>query len=105
MVLLNDTFCQVCDGFYTKEQGNEHLYSSRHLHREVNGYWPAYLPQRKLTGDEGMKLEKAFCDMIYISVDVLALYDFLKLYSRMCTNIKNYVPIRSWLNDPDEEEQ
>ena len=43
--------------------------------------------------------------MIYNSVDVLALYDFLKLCSRMCTHIKNYVPIRRWLGDPDEEEQ
>ena len=35
----------------------------------------------------------------------LALFDFLKLYFRMCTNINNYVPIRLWFDDPDEEEQ
>ena len=34
MALFNDIFCQICDRFYTKEQWNKHLYSSRHLHRE-----------------------------------------------------------------------
>ena len=49
MALFNDIFCQICDRFYTKERWNKHLYSSRHLHREVNGYWPAFFPERKLT--------------------------------------------------------
>ena len=35
----------------------------------------------------------------------LALFDFLKLYFRMCTNINNYVPVRLWFHDPNEEEQ
>ena len=35
----------------------------------------------------------------------LALFDFLKLYFRMCTNINNHVPTRPWFGDPDEEEQ
>ena len=60
MALFVDIFCQICDRFFTKQQWNEHLYSSRHLHKKVNGYWPAFFPQRKLTTDEGMKLEKAF---------------------------------------------
>ena len=94
MVLFNDACCQICDRFYTKEQWNKHLYSSRYLHTEVNGYWPAFFPQRKLIRDEGIKLEKAFWEMFYNSVHVLALYDFLKLYFRMCTNINNYVPFR-----------
>ena len=51
-----------------------------------------------------MKLEKAFWEMIYNSV-VLALYDFLKLNFRMFTNKNNYVPLRRWFDDPDEEEQ
>ncbi len=35
----------------------------------------------------------------------LALFDFLKLNFRMCTNITDHVPIRPWFIDPDEEEQ
>ena len=106
MALFNDIFCQICDRFYTKERWNKHLYSSRHLHREVNGYWPAFFPQQKLTRDEGIKLERAFWEMIYMSNDNdLALFDFLKLYFRMCTNITAHVPIRPWFDDPDEEEQ
>ena len=60
MAVFSDIFCQICDRFYTKEQWNKHLYSNRHLHREVNGYWPAFFPQRKLTRDGGMKFERAF---------------------------------------------
>ena len=65
-----------------------------------------FFPQRKLTRDEGIKLEKAFWEVILTSNDNdLALFDFLKLYFRMCTNITNYVPVRLWSDDPDEEEQ
>ena len=106
MTIFNDVYCQICDRFYTKERWNKHLYSSRHLHREVNGYWPAFFPQRKLTRHEGIKLEKAFWEVILTSNDKdLALFEFLKLYFRMCTNITNHVPIRFWFDDPDEEEQ
>ena len=108
MALFNDIFCEVCDRFYTKEQWNKHLYSSRHLHREVNGYWPAFFPQRKLTRDEGNKLEKAFCEVILTSNDNdLALFEFSKLYFRMCTNITNHVAIRYWdyYDDGNLEEQ
>ena len=35
----------------------------------------------------------------------LALFDFLKINFRMCTNINNHVPIHPWLGDPDEKEQ
>ena len=95
MALFNDIFCQICDRFYTKEQWNKHLYSNRHLHGEINGYWPAFFPQRKLTRDEGIKLEKAFWEVILTSNDNdLALFEFLKLYFRMCTNITDHVPIR-----------
>ena len=108
MVIFNDIFCQICDRFYTKEQWNKHLYSSRHLHREVNGYWPSFFPQRKLFKDEGVKLEKAFWEVILSSNDNdLALFDFLKLYFRMCTNITDHVPIRYWdyYDAGNEEEQ
>ena len=108
MAFFNDIFCQICDRFYTKERWNKHLFSSRHLQREVNGYWPAFFPQRKLTRDEGIKLEKAFWEVILTSNDNdLALFDFLKLYFRMCTNITDHVPIRYWdyYDDGNEEEQ
>ena len=76
------------------------------MYKEINGYWPAFFPQRKLTRNEGIKLEKAFWEVILTSNDNdLALFEFLKLYFRMCTNITNHVPIGLWLDDPDEEEQ
>ena len=43
--------------------------------------------------------------MIYNSVDILALYDFLKLYFRMYTNVDTSVPVRRWFESPDEDEQ
>ena len=65
-----------------------------------------FFPQRKLVRDEGMRLERAFWEMIYMSNDNdLAMFDFLKFYFRMCTNITDHVPIRPWFDDPDEEEQ
>ena len=95
MALFNNTYCQICYRFITKERWNKHLYSNRHLHREVNGYWPAFFPQRKLTRDQSMKLEKAFWEMILVSsTECVEVYDFLKTYFRMCTNISNHVPIR-----------
>ena len=63
MALFNDTCCQICDKFITEEQWNNYLYSSRHLHREVNGYGPALLPQTKLTEHEGIILEKVFWEL------------------------------------------
>ena len=90
MALFNDIFCQICDRFYTKERWNIHLYSSGHLHREIKGYCPAFFPQRKLTRDEVNKLEKAFWEVILTSNDNdLALFEFLKVFFRMCTNITN----------------
>ena len=91
MALFNDIYCQTCDKFITKEQWNKHLYSSRHLHREVNGYWPAIFQQRKLTRDEGSILEKAFWEIIFGSEDVLAVYRFLKTYITMATKLNEHV--------------
>ena len=105
MTLSNDKFCQMCDRLSAKERWNKHLYSSRHLHREVNGFRPAFCPQRKLTRDEGMKLEKVFWEMIFVSDECVEVYDLLKTYFRMCTYMNNYVPVRAWFDDPDEEEQ
>ena len=52
-----------------------------------------------------MKLKKAFWKMIFVTDECVEVLNFLKLYIRMCTNINNYVPVRPWLDDPDEEEQ
>ena len=55
-----------------------------------------------------MKLEKAFWEVIFTSNDNdLALFDFLKIYFRMCTNITDHVSIRYWEyhDDGNEEEQ
>ena len=71
MAFFNGTFCQFCGRSNTEEQWNEHLCSSRPLHREVNGYWPAYSPQRKLTRDENSIPEEAFWEVIFGTVDVL----------------------------------
>ena len=92
MTIFNDVFCQICDRFYTKERWNKHLYSSRHLHREVNGYWPAFFPQRKLIGDEGSILEKAFWKMFFATRDIKEVEDFWWTYIMMATNMKNYLP-------------
>ena len=67
MALFNDTYCQICDRFLTAELWNKPFYSSRHLHREVNGYWSAHFAERKLTRDEGMKFEKVFWEMIFVN--------------------------------------
>ena len=108
MALFIDVYCQIYDKFYTKEQWKKHLYSSRLLHREVNGYWPAFFPQKKLTRDEGVKLEKAFWEVILTSNDNdLPLFEFLKINFRLCTNITDHVRIRYWdyYEDGYEEEQ
>ena len=62
----------------------------------------------KETRDEGIKLEKAFWEVILTSNDNdLALFEFLKLCFRLCTNITDHVPIRFWdyYHDGNEEEQ
>ena len=99
MALLNDIYCQFCDRFITKEQWNKHLCSSRLLHRKMNGCWPAYFPQRKLNKDESILLEKAFLEMIFGSLDVLAVYGFLKTYVMMVTYMKDYDT-----RDPDDDD-
>ena len=37
MSVLDDTYGHFCGRFITKEQWNNHFYSNRHLHKEVNG--------------------------------------------------------------------
>ena len=38
MAVFNDIFCQIFDRIITKERWNKHLYSSRYLLKEVNGF-------------------------------------------------------------------
>ena len=90
MSFLDDTYCQLCERFITKERWNKHLCSSRHLHSEINGYWPAYFPQRKLTGDESNKLEKAFWKMFFATRDIKEVEEFWWTYFMMTTNMKDY---------------
>ena len=90
MSFLDDTYCQLCERFITKEQWNKHLYSSRHLHKKAFGYYPAYFPQRKLTGDESIKLEKAFWKMFFATRDIKEVEEFWWTYFMMTTNMKDY---------------
>ena len=80
------------------------------IYIEKTMFIPDVFPQKKLNRDEGIKLEKAFWQVILTSSDNdndLVLFDFVKLYFRMCTNITDHVPIRYWdyYNDGNEEEQ
>ena len=61
------------------------------MHREVNGYWPAYFPQRKLTRDEGIILEKGFWEMLFGSKDILLVHGFLQTNFGMVSNLNDYV--------------
>ena len=86
-----------CERFITKEQRRKHLFSSRHLRREVYGYRPAFFPQRKLTRDENSTLEKAFREMIFGTVKPV--FGFLKTYIMMVTIMKDGLKIAD--NDDD----
>ena len=43
--------------------------------------------------------------MIFVNDERVEVYDLLKTFSRMCNKINNYVLVRPWFGDPDEEEQ
>ena len=101
MAFLKDTYCQLCERFLTKEQWNKHLYSSRPLHRVVNGYWPAHFPQRKITRDECSILDKSFWEMISGSEEILTVYGFSKTYIMLITNMKDYLAFDDDCNDAD----
>ena len=90
MSFFNDTYCQLCERFITKEQWNKHLSSSRPLHREVNGYWPAYFPQRKLTRGKNIIFEMAFWKMFFATREIKELEEFWLTYFMMTTNMKDY---------------
>ena len=98
---FNAIYCQICDIFITEEQWNKHLFSNRHLEREVNGYWPTFFSQRKLTRNEIRVFERAFWEMIFGSEDDLPVYGFLKTYIMMVTNMKDYITLD--LDDDDAD--
>ena len=70
MSILDDRYCQLCENLITKEEWNELFHSSSHLHREVNGSWPAYFAHRKLLRDENIILEKAFWKKFFATRDI-----------------------------------
>ena len=76
MSFFNDTFCQICERFITKEQWNKHVHSGRHLHREVNRCRTASFPQRKLVKDEIVILEKAFWKMFFATTHIEEVEEF-----------------------------
>ena len=43
--------------------------------------------------------------MIFVTDECVEVYDFLKIFFRMCIDINNHVPVRPWFDDPDVEEQ
>ena len=90
MSFLDDTSCQLCEKFITKEQWNKHLYSSRHLHKKAYGYTPAYFSNRKLIGDESNILEKAFWKLFLATRGIKELDDFWWTYFMMTTNMKDH---------------
>ena len=101
MTFFNDTYCQLSERFISNERWNRHLHSSRHLRREVNGYWTAYFPQTKLTRDGGSRFEKAFWETLFGSVDVLPVYGSLNTYFMMVTKWSDFVKD----NDDDDDDK
>ena len=69
-MFFNDTYCQVSERFITKEQWNKHFHCSRQLHREVDGYWPAYFPQKNLVAPEKISLESVVWKIFFATRDI-----------------------------------
>ena len=91
MSFFNDTICQLCERFITKEDWFSYFYSSRHLHREVFGYWPTYFAQRNLVRDESNKPQKAFRKMFFALRDNKEVEEFQLTYFLMTKNLKDYI--------------
>ena len=91
MSILDDTNCQLCERFITKEQWNKHLPFSRHLHREAHGYGPVIFPQSKLARDEKIIFEKGFWKVFFATKDIKEVEQFWLTYFIMKTNIKDYM--------------
>ena len=87
MLFLKDTFCQICERFITKEDWNNHFYSSGHFYSEAHGYWPVCFPQRKLVKDEKNIFEKAFCKIFFATSDIEEVEEFWLTYFMMTTKM------------------
>ena len=61
------------------------------MHREVNGYRPAYFPQRKLVKDENIRLERAFWKMCSAVTHIKEVEEFWLKQFMMTTNMKDYI--------------
>ena len=90
MSFIDDTYCQLCETFITKERWNKHLYSSRPLHKKAYGYTPAYFPNRKLIGEENSILVKAFWKMYFATREIKEVKDFWWIHFMMTANMKDY---------------
>ena len=90
MSLLLDTYCQLCGRFINKENWTKHLYSNRHLHKQIYGYWPKYFPNKKLLGDESDIIEKAFWKMFFATLEIEEVKDFWIKYFTITTKLGNW---------------
>ena len=93
MSLVDDTYCQLCERFITKEQWNNHLYSSRHLHEEMNGYTPAYVRVFHKGNWLVLKilyLKRHFWKMFFATRDIKEVDEFWLTYFMMTTVMKDY---------------
>ena len=59
------------------------------MHKKAYGYTPAYFPQKKLTGDESINLEKAYWKMFFATRDIKEVDEFWYTYFMMTTNMKD----------------
>ena len=103
MAFFKDTYCQLCERFITKEQWDKQICSSRQLHRQVNGYWSTYSPQRKMTTGDDSILEKAFWEVIFGSEVILPVSGFLETYNMIFTNTKGYFTLDDDDDDDDDD--
>ena len=88
MTFFNDTFCQTCERFITKEQWNNHLVSSRQLHRDVNAYHPTFFPQRKLFRDENIIHENVLWKMFI--ADLTNHIQLIQITSNSNSNVHHF---------------
>ena len=91
MSILDDTFCQLCERFITKQKWNDHLYSKRFLHREAHCFWPACFPEGELTRDENVMLKKAFWKICFATRRFKEVEEFWITYFMMVTTLNDYV--------------
>ena len=70
MSILDNTIFHLCKKLIRKKVWSKRLYSSRQMHRDVNGYTPACFPQSKLFRHQSSILRKAFWKTIFATRDI-----------------------------------